>query len=86
MNDFEGFRGGKKPPVPEGSADAFHDFIRWLEEHNYCKVTPCIRCYFWGSNADKRYQEPAKHCRRHDYVLTWPDDYCSDAVEVKHEN
>lgn len=59
------------------------DFTAWLQDHDYCKVTPCIRCHFWGSAEDQRYQEPAKHCRRHK-ITTWPDDYCSDAVEVKH--
>lgn len=62
------------------------DFQAWLEDHNYCKVTRCAICWFWGdSKKDQRYREPARHCRHH-HIETWPDDYCSDAVEVKHEN
>lgn len=63
------------------------DFQAWLEDHNYCKVTQCIDCRLWGdSEMDKKYYPlKVKHCRFHK-IPTWPDDYCSDAVEVKHEN
>ena len=83
MADFEGFRGGQKPPVTEGSSDAYHDFIRWLEDHNYCKVVKCERCYFWGDlHTDLAYKFPCDRCRKHK-IDTYHDDYCSDAVEVK---
>lgn len=62
------------------------DFIAFLEDHNYCKVTYCDICALWGDpEKDKEYKAPARHCRRH-HITTWPDDYCSDAMEVKHED
>jgi len=62
--------------------ELFESFQAWLEDHNYCRVHPCDQCFFWGSAADKRYQEPARHCRRHN-VLTYPDDYCNYFVANK---
>lgn len=60
-------------------------FQQWLEDHNYCKVTRCEQCYFWGHKLiDKAYQFPQAHCRRHK-VATWHDDYCSDAVEIRRD-
>ena len=63
------------------------DFFAFLEEHNYCKVTCCDACYYWGDKEkDKDYCpfRRVRHCRCH-HIATWPDDYCSDALEVKHE-
>lgn len=65
------------------ASDDYHDFINWLEDHNYCKVTKCANCYFWGDlHIDVSYKFPCARCRRHK-VDTYHDDYCSDAVELK---
>lgn len=64
--------------------DDFHDFIRWLEDHNYCKVVPCSRCYFWGHALDPEMAR-VKRCRNHQ-TDTYHDDYCSDALERKKED
>lgn len=70
-------------PIP--GVDDYHDFISWLEEHNYCKVVICERCYFWGDlHTDLAYKFPCARCRKHK-IDTYHDDYCSDAVEVKSE-
>lgn len=49
--------------------------------------SPAVICVITGGDPekDKEYKAPAKHCRWH-HITTWPDDYCSDAMEVKHEN
>lgn len=64
------------------SIDDYHDFISWLEDHNYCKVIPCERCHFWHSAEDPEYSTPEATCRRHK-IKTYHDDYCSDAVQLK---
>ena len=65
------------------NVDDYHDFIRWLEEHNYCKIVKCERCHFWGDpHHDQAYRFPEARCRKHK-IDTYHDDYCSDAVEVK---
>lgn len=71
-------------PIP--CVDDYHDFISWLEEHNYCKVTRCAKCYFWGNSrsecCEAQNGRRFNRCRYHK-VDTYHDDYCSDAVEVK---
>lgn len=58
-------------------------FQQWLEEHNYCKVTRCRDCWFWGDDrTDREYRFPSARCRRHK-VDTYHDDFCSDAVEIR---
>ena len=65
------------------NVDDYHDFIRWLEEPNYCKEVHCERCHFWGDpHHDQAYRFPEARCRKHN-IDTYHDDYCSDAVEVK---
>lgn len=64
----------------------FESFEAWLEEHNYCKVTRCAKCYFWGiahgMATEMQNGRKVNRCRYHK-IDTYHDDYCSEAVEVK---
>lgn len=59
----------------------FEAFQEWLEDHHYCKVVPCAKCYFWGTLGKPR-ELKINRCRFHK-VDTWADDYCSSAVILK---
>ena len=56
------------------------DFLRFLEDHNYCKRTYCQYCQNWikkpHSNNIRRY------CT-HWKAVTWYSDWCSEAKEDK---
>lgn len=61
----------------------YEDFMEWLADHGYCKVTQCEACYFWGDHRrDQAYRFPTARCRRHK-IDTYHDDYCSDAIKLK---
>lgn len=71
----------------------YADFLEWLEDHNYCKVVPCAKCYFWGEHhgttchelnttAHNIGEKKINRCRFHK-VNTWADDFCSNAIVFK---
>ena len=55
----------------------FDDFLSWLEDHNWCKVTNCCFCYKW-----KQFHavDAFGICERTGESKAY-DDYCCDAVE-----
>lgn len=54
-----------------------------LESYNYKKVTPCSRCWFWGTREER--EKGLKHIRecRHCHMDKYHDEWCSDAVIIK---
>ena len=57
--------------------------IRILEDHNYKKVIPCEKCYFWGSRHDlDREKHKIRTCRRLQ-IIKYHDEWCSDAVVIR---
>ena len=60
----------------------YDDFLTWLEEHNWCKVTNCFFCYKWKP---KRPIDTFGLCERTGETKAY-DDYCSDAVERMDKN
>lgn len=57
----------------------FDDFLSWLEDHNWCKVTPCIICQNFRPSS-RLYGR----CSRTDEIK-YNDDYCSEAKEDVNE-
>lgn len=57
-------------------------FKEWLEDHNYCKVTNCCRCYHWEPVTPGRRQPYVSGWCRSQNVQKWADDYCSDALQM----
>lgn len=56
-------------------------FSEWLEEHGYCKVTPCCRCQYWqGLKPGRARDYIIGECQYH-RMQKYADDYCIDARE-----
>ena len=67
----------------------YQEFIQWLEEHNWCKATPCENCYYWGTFEERHSEDPecrvTRKCR---YWKTNTDynEYCSrHMLKIKQE-
>lgn len=63
----------------------YDDFLEWLEDHNWCKVTNCCMCQYWSNSGmaeSFRYFPEYGTCDRTEEVKCY-DDYCSEAREVK---
>ena len=54
-----------------------------LEVHNYKKITPCEKCWFWGTREER--EKNFKHIRRCRRLSLdrYHDEYCSDSVTIK---
>ena len=60
-----------------GGREDYNDFIQWLQDHNWCKVTNCCFCHKWKP---KRPIDTRGRCERTGEEKYY-DDYCSEAVE-----
>lgn len=58
----------------------YQEFVQWLQDHNWCKATPCINCYYWGTfeerNSNDKEFTVIRTCRQWK-TKTYSDDYCS---------
>lgn len=59
----------------------YNDFMQWLMDHNWCKVTPCYHCMqYWAPPGSRR-----GSCLKHHITVNY-DDFCSDAEERINDN
>lgn len=54
------------------------DFLRFLEDHNYCKRVYCQDCQRWDPESPGH--RSSRYCHKWG-ALTWSTDWCSEALE-----